>query len=215
MTLPMLWPLIAALCVALAVALALRGADGADARLECLRAADRGGWRSDRCDGIDGDAVSAGLTVALVLAAVRQGSSISVALREVGDVLPGRQGAVLRRASEALHRGCGWRQAWIAAGLDADAATAGDASGINDDGGNSGQRAACILCDALEDSWIRGASPVDRLEMTIDKLDADARHELETAAERLTVRLLVPTGLCMLPAFVLIGVVPTLAAFMQ
>ena len=33
------------------------------------------------------------------------------------------------------------------------------------------------------------------------------------ATATITVRLLVPTGLCILPAFVLIGVIPCIAAF--
>ena len=38
---------------------------------------------------------------------------------------------------------------------------------------------------------------------------------MERAAARLSVRLLMPTGLCFLPAFVIVGVLPAIASFLM
>jgi hypothetical protein len=47
------------------------------------------------------------------------------------------------------------------------------------------------------------------LELTVQRADRDARHAIEQGAAGLSVRILLPMALCFLPAFVVIGVVPT------
>ncbi|MCH9276763.1 hypothetical protein JS533_010845, partial [Bifidobacterium amazonense] len=71
-----------------------------------------------------------------------------------------------------------------------------------------------VLEDALEPAWRRGASPVMRLEAAIDQLDSDERSRIEESAGRLSVRLLLPTGLCFLPSFIIVGVIPAIASFL-
>ena len=40
------------------------------------------------------------------------------------------------------------------------------------------------------------------------------RSRIEQSAAKLSIRLLLPTGLCMLPAFVAIGVIPAVMSFL-
>jgi tight adherence protein B len=76
-------------------------------------------------------------------------------------------------------------------------------------------------------SALRGDGPVRECLRTADSLGAPVgplllgaaetarartQAELEREAERLAVRVLVPLGVCVLPAFVLLGVVPVLIA---
>ncbi len=53
-----------------------------------------------------------------------------------------------------------------------------------------------------------GASVSDALQRLAEDLHASARLEAETKARAVGVRAAAPLGLCLLPAFVLIGVVP-------
>ncbi|MFT4084039.1 MAG: type II secretion system F family protein, partial [Nocardioides sp.] len=55
------------------------------------------------------------------------------------------------------------------------------------------------------------ASTVDRL---ADELSRTARAEVEDRARRVGVRAAVPLGLCLLPAFLLIGVVPVVGGLL-
>ena len=57
--------------------------------------------------------------------------------------------------------------------------------------------------------------PGVRLESAIEQLDRDERAAIERNAAKLSVKLLMPTGLCFLPAFVLVGVIPAIASFMM
>ena len=68
---------------------------------------------------------------------------------------------------------------------------------------------------ALESSWTHGDMPGVRLESAIEQLDRDERAAIERNAAKLSVKLLMPTGLCFLPAFVLVGVIPAIASFMM
>ena len=68
--------------------------------------------------------------------------------------------------------------------------------------------------DAFSSSWSSGSSPVNRLATAIEQLDWDERSRIEQSAAKLSIRLLLPTGLCMLPAFVAIGVIPAVMSFL-
>lgn len=136
------------------------------------------------------------LVLALLGVAVRQGASLPRAIGVVGGLLPGPYGLRMVRVAHLLGRGNGWELSWSAA--------------IGDpDYGRSMQ----VLADCLEPSWRLGSSPLTRIHTTMRQLDHHARSALAQAMAAVTVRLLVPTGLCILPAFVLIGVIPCIAAF--
>ena len=58
----------------------------------------------------------------------------------------------------------------------------------------------------------RTGEPIaDALERLGEELSARARGDTEDAARRVGVRAAVPLGLCLLPAFLLIGIVPVVA----
>lgn len=137
------------------------------------------------------------LVLGLIAVAVRQGASIPVALDAVGRAVSGTLGERMSQVSGALHRGMSWHDAWAAPCEDA-------ACG----------RCLRLLRDTLDDAWHRGASPVERLEMAIEAVDRDERAAIEQGASRLSVRLLMPTGLCFLPSFIAIGVVPSIVSFL-
>ena len=65
-----------------------------------------------------------------------------------------------------------------------------------------------------DDDDCAGSSPVNRLATAIEQLDWDERSRIEQSAAKLSIRLLLPTGLCMLPAFVAIGVIPAVMSFL-
>jgi pilus assembly protein TadC len=59
-----------------------------------------------------------------------------------------------------------------------------------------------------------GSSVVDAVEDLADELEREAGAAAEDAARRVGVAAAVPLGLCLLPAFLLIGIVPTVAALL-
>ena len=136
------------------------------------------------------------LVLALLRVAVRQGASLPRALSVVGGLLPGPYGLRMVRVAHLLGRGNGWDLSWSGAIGDPDYG-----------------RSMRILADCLEPSWRLGSSPLTRIDTTMRRLDHHVRSVLARATATVTVRLLVPTGLCILPAFVLIGVIPCIAAF--
>ncbi|MCH4209090.1 type II secretion system F family protein [Bifidobacterium sp.] len=139
------------------------------------------------------------LVLAMLAVAVRQGSSLPRALQAVGDTVSGGFGVALLSVADALNAGRGWRDAWNNA-LRAQKHT---------------QHAQTMqtLHDALSEAWVHGSSPVGPLETAIEQEDEAQRAAIEQGASRLSVRLLIPTGLCFLPSFILIGVVPAIASF--
>lgn len=127
--------------------------------------------------------------VELLAVAVESGASVPGALEAVGQVLGGRTGAHLARAGSALLLGAAWDVAWAHA----------PALG----GG----------LDGLEAAWRTGAAPGPPLRSAAAELRRRRDRAAREAAGRLGVRLVVPLGLCFLPAFVLVGLVPVLASF--
>lgn len=122
-------------------------------------------------------------------AVLASGSSVPTALRVLGDALSGvgdqALAASLRTAGELLVLGAGWEEAWEGA-----------------------PPSASALADCLEPAWDDGADPAPLLQLRARALRADAAREAEEAAAKLGVRLVLPLGLCFLPAFILLGIVP-------
>ncbi|UNX55246.1 type II secretion system F family protein [Georgenia sp. TF02-10] len=97
--------------------------------------------------------------------------------------------AALRQAGAALLLGADWAEAW-----------AGAPAGL------------APLADALQPAWVSGAAPGPLLQRAAEALRAGRHQQAQEAAARLGVRLVLPLGLCFLPAFVLLGVVPVVIA---
>lgn len=144
------------------------------------------------------------MVLAMVAALIGQGASVTRSLMLVGSSCGGELGGVLRRASEALEEGLRWSEAWVLAMAGGDG-HAGPPSGRT-------RRTAETVRDALEDSWMHGSSPMTGLRLTIEGSDAEERARIEREAAKLSVRILMPVGLCMLPAFICVAVIPLVAS---
>lgn len=68
---------------------------------------------------------------------------------------------------------------------------------------------------ALSRSHETGASVVTAVERLADQLAREARGDVEDRARAVGVKAAVPLGLCLLPAFLLIGIVPLVAGLMS
>ncbi|NEG77767.1 type II secretion system F family protein [Bifidobacterium avesanii] len=157
-------------------------------------------WRDDRTPGDAGGDDAAEPSVSLILemlaVAIRQGASIPRALDAVGGAWGGPCGSLMIHVADVLHRGSGWRSAWAVACADPRFGAL-----------------MTVLEDTLEPAWRHGSSPLPRIEAAVEQRDRDERRIIEEAAARMGVRMLVPMGLCFLPSFIVIGVVPAIASF--
>lgn len=125
---------------------------------------------------------------ALMEAAVRSGLDVRSALEAVGTVATG-DAATLKVVARALAAGVAWGDAWALA-----------------------PPRLSPLARALGPAWERGSSPVDALEALAAATLTRAQSAGDAAAAELGVRLTLPLALCLLPAFVLAGILPLLVA---
>lgn len=134
-----------------------------------------------------GAGVPLAAVLAMLRAAVTSGADVASALGAVGAALDDldARGEDLALAARRLRLGLPWDEAWE--GTD--------------------PRWSAVR-RALADSWSRGASPVGALDAAREALALSTRLAGERAAAALGVRLAIPLTLCLLPAFVLVAVVP-------
>ncbi|WP_426593135.1 type II secretion system F family protein [Cellulomonas sp. McL0617] len=125
------------------------------------------------------------LLLDLVEVALSTGASVPRALAAVGSAVRGPAGDCLARVSASLLLGASWRSAW-----------AGSPASLVD------------VADVLEASWTTGSAPGPALRARADELRRRRRVRARAAAGALGVQLVLPLGLCFLPAFVLLGLVP-------
>jgi pilus assembly protein TadC len=123
----------------------------------------------------------------LLAAAVEAGVDLPRALRAVGEVLTGPLGPALAQTATALLWGAPWSEAWAAAPDDLRRAIA-----------------------PLERSWSTGSAAAPVLREAAAGVRRRRRRAGREAAGRLGVTVMLPLGLCFLPAFVLVGLVPVL-----
>ncbi|WP_072343406.1 type II secretion system F family protein [Actinomyces urinae] len=71
---------------------------------------------------------------------------------------------------------------------------------------------ALPIVAALRPAWTLGASPIPMLRVFGGRIRATRAAKARGEAQRLAVRLVLPLGLCLLPAFVAISVVPIVAS---
>ncbi|MCC2320613.1 type II secretion system F family protein [Cellulomonas xiejunii] len=121
----------------------------------------------------------------LCAAAVRGGAPVPTALVVTGRNLGQQEGDALVRAGTALGLGAPWEAAWAGA-----------------------PRSITALAGVLRVGWEAGASPAPQLVAAAARLRRERRARVRVAAGALGVRLTLPLGLCFLPAFVLLGLVP-------
>lgn len=128
---------------------------------------------------------------ALVSACVRSGLDVMGALTATGEVWhhQGTDETGLEEVAYHLRRGEGWAEAWE----------------------------RCVpslrpMARALKPAWERGASPVAALDALAQSTLARRKAAALTAAAELGVRMTLPLTLCLLPAFIIVGVVPLIVA---
>ena len=150
-------------------------------------------WHAVRCCGRRGCCcvVAVADWTVVGVAAVRHVRS----LEGVGEAVGGALGGGLCAVADALHRGSSWKDAWNAA-----------------DFGDYAETSA-ILRGVLGPSWTRGVSPIGPLTTASEQWTEGERTAIEQESASLSVKLLLPTGLCMLPAFVFLGILPSVMAF--
>jgi Flp pilus assembly protein TadB len=127
----------------------------------------------------------------LLAAALRAGAPVERAAEAVADALGGPLGARLRRTARSLRLGAGPAEAW---------------------GHLAEVRGADRLIAAAIRSSTSGGALAGALGRLADDLRADRAVTFEAAAQRAGVLIVLPLGLCFLPAFLLAGLVPVLVA---
>lgn len=126
--------------------------------------------------------IDAAVVMDLLTVAIASGAAIVQAVDVVGAAVGGRQGRRLRTTARALRLGTAWDRAW------------GDHP----------------LGVQLEPAWSDGVDPTALLLQAARSIRSERRAAARAAAARLGVRLVLPVGLCLLPAFVLLGLLPVL-----
>jgi pilus assembly protein TadC len=127
----------------------------------------------------------------LLAAALRAGSPPDVAAQCVSDAMSGPMSERLGRVARALRLGAPADEAWAYLG-DGDAAVR--------------------VARAAVRSQHSGAALAATFERLADDLRGDLLGAADAAARRAGVLIVLPLGLCFLPAFVLAGLVPVLVA---
>lgn len=125
----------------------------------------------------------------LLEAACLTGVGLPRALDAVGCAIGGERGGALRAVAGALLLGAPWADAW------SDVPPALVAAGR-----------------ALRPAWDDGTPAAGLLRTAAEGLRRERRLRAGEEAARLGVRLVLPLGLCHLPAFVLVGLVPVMVA---
>ena len=127
------------------------------------------------------------MVLELLAAACDAGGSLPRALAAVGEAIGGLRGDALGQAAAGISLGASWEEAW---------------AGSPD--------ALAPAAEALRRSWEDGAPPGGALRTAAESVRRERHARAVEAANRLGVRLVLPLGLCYLPAFVLVGLVPVL-----
>ncbi|MBG0814020.1 type II secretion system F family protein [Planomonospora sp. ID82291] len=182
-----------AAAAALVVFLAVGGAAGAvvggasgAAVLLTLRRREGPAQRRER------DRITADLPLAadLMVACLRAGQPITGALDVTVQAVGGPLGGRLARVSGQLRLGAAPEQAWLV---------------LADD------HALAPLARTMSRAALSGAPVADALTRAADDSRHAARAASAAAARRVGIQVVAPLGLCFLPAFVLLGIVPVVA----
>lgn len=129
--------------------------------------------------------VDPAIIIDMVRSGLESGASIATTLLNVGHALGDKN---LRHTASLLHEGFSWKDAWAC----------------------STQRYP-QLCQALQSSWNDGVDPEPLLVSSAKKIRSQRQMRAQEAAEKLSVRLVIPLGLCQLPAFICLGIVPVIS----
>ena len=154
------------------------------AEVESTRAGHTGGEQA-----LNAPTVDTALVLELLAAQLRAGLAPLAALGTLSEALNSR---ALHTVCQRLQMGSGWGSAW-----------SGSAAGTFGE-----------LRDALAPAYTGGAPSTALLLSLADAHRLSERRAAERAAGRLSVALVVPLGLCSLPAFICLGIVPILISLL-
>lgn len=129
----------------------------------------------------------------LLAAALRGGTAVDGSIGAVAEALGGPLGDRLQRTARSLRLGAEPAEAW------------GHLTGI--------PQAERMVAAAVRSSASGGAL-AGALERLAGDLRADRKVAIEAAAQRAGVLIVLPLGLCFLPAFLLTGLMPTVVAIL-
>lgn len=132
--------------------------------------------------------------VTLLAAALRSGAPPDDALASVAAALPGPAADRLSTVASRLRLGDDPVAAWAELAADPELAPLGR---------------------ALSRAQVTGAPVVGAVDRLADDLARSARATVEDQARAVGVKAAVPLGLCLLPSFVLIGIVPLVAGLLR
>ncbi|MET0997441.1 MAG: type II secretion system F family protein [Marmoricola sp.] len=131
--------------------------------------------------------------VRLLAAALRAGSAPGDAVRLVCAALPGPAAQRLSGIPESLALGVDPARVWVALGAD---------------------EALAPLGRCLARAHETGAPVVAAVERLADELERTTRGQVEDRARAVGVKAALPLGLCLLPSFLLLGIVPLVAGLL-
>ena len=154
------------------------------AEVESTRAGHTGGEQA-----LNAPTVDTALVLELLAAQLRAGLAPLAALGTLAEALNSRP---LHTVCQRLQMGSGWGSAW-----------SGSAAGTFGE-----------LRDALAPAYTGGAPSTALLLSLADAHRLNERRAAERAAGKLSVALVVPLGLCSLPAFICLGIVPILISLL-
>ena len=159
------------------------------AEVESLRTANAESETEKSALPADAGPVDTALVLELLAAQLRAGLAPLAALGTLAEALNSRP---LHTVCQRLQMGSGWGSAW-----------SGSAAGTFGE-----------LRDALAPSYTGGAPSTALLLSLADAHRLSERRAAERAAGKLSVALVVPLGLCSLPAFICLGIVPILISLL-
>lgn len=142
-----------------------------------------------KASGITTPGLDPTLAMDIIAACQQNGVSLTSTLQAVSVASEEPDLAVVARM---LLLGADWDEAWAQA----------DAKWID-------------LASVLQPAWEEGASPVPLLVRGASRTRAAEIHRALDAAERLGVRLMIPLGVCLLPAFFALGIVPVVVSTIE
>ncbi|MCC2309484.1 type II secretion system F family protein [Cellulomonas chengniuliangii] len=132
------------------------------------------------------------LVLELVDVALATGVSVPHALQAVGAAVGGRDGEALERTGSMLVLGSSWQEAWARA-----------------------PRRLEAVARCLEPAWSAGSAPGAALRSQAAAVRRGRQRAAREAAARMGVHLVLPLGLCFLPAFVLLGLAPVMLSLAE
>lgn len=139
--------------------------------------------------------VTSAMLIRLLAACLQQGSSIPQALQAVAPWAGSTRSQVLWQVSDSLLAGYSWDESW-------------SGTIYND-------AVLELLETTLREAWYEGIATARILDTMVETAQEYARIEIEHRASTLSVQILAPMGFCLLPAFVIVAVLPILVSFIS